>query len=67
MLLDADESQLLLIDYQEKLMPVIHGGAEVVANAVRLGRIAQLLQVPRPQEVRDVAHGLGGEVPDGLR
>ncbi|MEY3475231.1 MAG: hypothetical protein RL087_1689 [Pseudomonadota bacterium] len=46
MLLDADESQLLLIDYQEKLMPVIHGGAEVVANAVRLGRIAQLLQVP---------------------
>ncbi len=46
MLLDADDSQLLLIDYQERLMPAIHGSAEVVANAVRLARIAQLLQVP---------------------
>ena len=46
MLLDADESQLLLIDYQERLMPVIHESAAVTANAVRLGRIAQRLGVP---------------------
>jgi nicotinamidase-related amidase len=46
MLLDAEESQLVLVDYQQKLMPSIHEGDLVVANAVRLARIAQLLQVP---------------------
>ena len=46
MLLDASESQLVLVDYQERLMPVIEGGPAVLANAPRLARIAQLLQVP---------------------
>ena len=46
MLLDAEESQLVLVDYQRKLMPAIHEGEQVLANAVRLARIAQLLQVP---------------------
>jgi nicotinamidase-related amidase len=46
MLLDADESQLVLVDYQQKLMPSIHEGDLAVANAVRLAKIAQLLQVP---------------------
>jgi nicotinamidase-related amidase len=46
MLLDAEESQLVLVDYQQKLMPSIHEGELVVANAVKLARIAQLLQVP---------------------
>lgn len=46
MLLDAEESQLVLVDYQRKLMPAIHEGEQVVANALRLARIAQLLQVP---------------------
>ena len=46
MLLDADESQLVLVDYQQRLMPAIHEGERVLANAVRLARIAQLLQVP---------------------
>lgn len=46
MLLDADESQLVLVDYQARLMPVIHEGPEVVRNAVRLGRMAELLEVP---------------------
>ena len=46
MLLDASESQLVLVDYQERLMPVIEGGPAVLANALRLARIAQLLQVP---------------------
>ena len=46
MLLDVDDSQLILVDYQSKLMPAIHEGAAVLANAVRLGGMAQLLGVP---------------------
>jgi nicotinamidase-related amidase len=46
MLLDATESQLVLVDYQERLMPAIFEGPAVVANALRLARIAQLLEVP---------------------
>ena len=46
MLLDADDSQLVLIDYQEKLMPAIHGGSEVLANALLLAKMANLMQVP---------------------
>ncbi|MDO5625969.1 MAG: isochorismatase family protein [Pseudomonadota bacterium] len=46
MLLDADDSQLVLIDYQGRLMPAIHEGAAVLANAVRLARMAKLMQVP---------------------
>ncbi|KAF1047304.1 isochorismatase family protein [Xylophilus sp.] len=45
MLLDASESQLVLVDYQERLLPAIHEGPQVLANAVRLARIAQLLDV----------------------
>ncbi|WP_260673480.1 isochorismatase family protein [Comamonas aquatica] len=46
MLLDADDSQLVLIDYQEKLMPVIFEGPQVLANAVKLAKLANLMQVP---------------------
>lgn len=46
MLLDADDSQLVLVDYQARLMPVIFEQELVVANAVRLARMARLLEVP---------------------
>ncbi|WP_428000636.1 isochorismatase family protein [Acidovorax sp.] len=46
MLLDASESQLVLVDYQERLMPAIAEGAAVLANARRLAQISQLLEVP---------------------
>lgn len=46
MLLDVDESQLLLVDYQERLMPSIHEREAVLLNALRLGRMAQMLGVP---------------------
>src|SRR4051794_19142209 len=46
MLLDADESQLLLVDYQSRLMPSIHEGELVLRNALRLGRLARLFEVP---------------------
>jgi nicotinamidase-related amidase len=46
MLLDADDSQLVLVDYQARLMPAIHEGPLVLANAMRLARLAQLMDVP---------------------
>ena len=46
MLLDASDSQLVLVDYQERLMPAIHEGAQLLANARRLAQVAHLLQVP---------------------
>lgn len=46
MLLQAQQSQLLLIDYQARLMPAIADGDAVLANASRLGQIAQLLGIP---------------------
>ena len=46
MLLDVEDSQLVLVDYQSRLMPSIHEGDLVVRNAMRLARIAQILQVP---------------------
>ena len=46
MLIEAEDSQLVLVDYQARLMPVIHGAQEVLANAQRLAQAARLLQVP---------------------
>jgi nicotinamidase-related amidase len=46
MLLDSQESQLVLVDCQQRLMPAVHDAAAVLANAVRLARIARLLDVP---------------------
>jgi nicotinamidase-related amidase len=46
MLIDIEETQLVLIDYQTKLMPHIFEADEVLANAVRLAKIAKLLQLP---------------------
>ncbi|WP_429950853.1 isochorismatase family protein [Comamonas sediminis] len=46
MLLDFEESQLVLVDYQEKLMPAIFDGAQVLKNATMLAKVAQQLQVP---------------------
>lgn len=46
MLIDVTESQLVLVDYQDRLMPAIFDHAAVLANAVRLGKAARLLAVP---------------------
>ncbi|WP_137893957.1 isochorismatase family protein [Ramlibacter sp. 2FC] len=69
MLLDASESQLVLIDYQARLMPAMFEGEAVLANALRLGRIARLMRVPawgteqnpsrlgeNPPELRGLCH-----------
>ena len=46
MLLDAEESQLVLVDYQERLMPAIFEGPSVLANARLLAQVAKIMDVP---------------------
>jgi nicotinamidase-related amidase len=46
MLIHAARSALPIIDMQERLMPAIHEGPQVVANAAWLTRIAGILGVP---------------------
>jgi len=63
MLLDVDESQLVLVDYQLRLMPALLEGDVVLANAVRLARWATLLQVPAFYTEQNPS-GLGATVPE---
>lgn len=44
--IDAGASSLVLVDYQARLMPAIHGADDAVATALVLARAAALLEVP---------------------
>jgi len=46
MLIEADESQLVLVDFQERLLPAIHQGNECLANAFKLAHDAQHFDLP---------------------
>ncbi|RYF67524.1 MAG: isochorismatase family protein [Comamonadaceae bacterium] len=46
MLLDASQSQLVLVDYQARLLPAIFEGELVMQNALSLARVAALVGVP---------------------
>lgn len=63
MLLDCEESQLVLVDYQANLMPAIHDGDAIVRNAVRLAEVARILEVPVWGTEQNPA-GLGGNLPE---
>lgn len=63
MLLDADDSQLVLVDYQARLMPAVFENERVVANALRLARMARLLEVP-VWGTEQNPDGLGPSVPE---
>lgn len=45
-LAEPSAGALVLVDYQQRLLPAIAGGARVLAHAVRLAEIAQLLGLP---------------------
>lgn len=45
-LIRPEDTALLVIDVQEKLLPHIHGGEKVAANIVRLVRFAEVLGIP---------------------
>ena len=63
MLLDADDSQLVLVDYQARLMPAMFEGPQVLANAVRLARMARLFDIPS-WGTEENPQGLGETVPE---
>jgi nicotinamidase-related amidase len=60
-LMTASRSRLLIIDFQARLMPAIHDGERLVANARRLVDAAGLLGVPVLMTEQNPA-GLGGTV-----
>ena len=62
MLLTPDGAVLLLIDLQQRLMPVITDHETVVARAVRLAEAARLLDVP-VLATEQYPAGLGPTVP----
>ena len=63
MLLDIEDSQLVLVDYQERLMPALLDGPAVLANAVRLAQLAALLRVPTFATEQNPSK-LGASVPE---
>jgi nicotinamidase-related amidase len=63
MLLELQDSQLVLVDYQTRLLPVIHEGPAVQANALRLAHLARLFRVPVWATVENPS-GLGPTVPE---
>ncbi len=46
MLLELEDCQLVLIDYQERLLPALPDGMAVMQQALRLGQAARLMRVP---------------------
>jgi nicotinamidase-related amidase len=61
MLIESSASQLVLIDLQTKLLPAMHEGPLVLANAVRLARAAQMMRVP-VSVTEQYPEGLGATV-----
>lgn len=61
--LDAARSQLVLVDYQARLMPAIQGSDAIVRNAARLAQLARALQVPA-MATEQVPAKLGPTVPE---
>ncbi len=63
MLLDANECQLVLVDYQPRLLSTIFEAPLVSANALRLAQMAQLLQLPLWATEQN-PEKLGGSLPE---
>lgn len=63
MLLDAEASQLVLVDFQVRLMPAMFETSAVQANAVRLANLAALLRVPAFATEQNPAR-LGNSIPE---
>lgn len=64
-LLSAAQSQMLLVDYQQRLLPALAGGELALANAMRLAHGARLLAIPVAGVEQNPARL--GPMPDSLR
>ena len=65
-ILDPARCAVVLVDYQERLLPAIHGGAQLVAEAARLADCARELGI-RVVGTEQNPQGLGPNVPEILR
>ena len=63
MLIDESECQLVLIDYQTRLMPAIHEGSLALASAIKLAQAARLLHIPAWATEQN-PQGLGHNAPE---
>ncbi len=63
MLLDADDSQLLLVDYQPRMLKALHQGEEALARALLLAKVARMLGVPAWGTEQN-PEGLGAMTPE---
>jgi len=63
--LDPDETALVVVDLQEKLLPAIDGEARVLHNSILLLRLATILELPVVLTTQ-YAKGLGLTVPTVL-
>jgi nicotinamidase-related amidase len=63
MLIDESECQLVLIDYQTRLLPAIHEGSLALANAIKLAQAARLLHIPAWATEQN-PQGLGHNAPE---
>ena len=61
--IDPERCALVLVDYQAKLMPAIHRGHAVIAEAVRLADVARELGI-RVVGTEENPAGLGPNVPE---
>jgi len=64
-LLHPDQTALVVIDLQEKLLPAITGGERVVRNSLLLLRLAEILALPVVMTTQ-YSRGLGPTVPEIL-
>jgi nicotinamidase-related amidase len=60
--IDPGRSAVVLVDYQQRLLPAIHGGSEVLAEAVRLADCARALGI-RVIGTEQNPRGLGPNAP----
>jgi nicotinamidase-related amidase len=63
MLIEASKACLLIVDMQERLLPVIHGAEDVVANCATLIEAAEKLDLPIIAS-EQYPKGLGATVPE---
>jgi isochorismate hydrolase len=63
-----EDSVLIVIDVQEKLMPVIANGEQVIENVVRLLKFSQIIGIPvivtEQEKLGSTVPEVKGEIPD---
>lgn len=64
--LDAARSALVLVDYQQRLMPAIHEADRVLAEAMRLADVARAIAIPILATEQN-PRGLGPNAPEIAR